>query len=361
MEFIQNKQLIGHIAPDKDSMRHSEGDFIKLKDGRIMFAYSRFGAKSFNDHSCSDIVAVMYDPVKEILDSTTVILKKATDMSASNLMSVTLLRMQNDDIGMFYIKKIPGLKSQIILSRSSDEARSFYIDILCCPIDFEGYHVLNNNRVMRLSNGRLIMPLSLHRAGIVNDKEVFDGRGTVFFYYSDDDGYTWQKSNSILNLPSHNTKTGLQEPGVIELPNGSLYAYFRTDQMVQYESYSFDNGNHWALPQPSKFSSPDSPMKIAKNPYSDKYYAIWNPIPSYNGRLRTKIVWGRTPLVISYSDNGTDFSEPEILEDDPDRGFCYPAIFFIDEKTMLLAYCSGGELEKSCLCRTTITKVTVQQ
>ena len=98
---------------------------------------------------------------------------------------------------------------------------------------FDGYYILNNNRVIRLSNNRIIIPLACHMTSCIDGKLYFDERGTVFFYYSDDDGYTWNRSSTMLTLPSTHTKTGLQEPGVIELPNGVLYAYFRTDQMLQ--------------------------------------------------------------------------------------------------------------------------------
>ncbi len=359
MSIIADKQILGHIAPGTDNQRNSEGDFIQIDKNKVIFAYSRFREKSFHDNAESDIARIVLDTDSENLNLSYAILKKAKDMGVDNLMSVSFLRMQNGDIGMFYIKKLPGVKSQIILSRSKDNCETFYEDRICCPTVYDGYYVLNNNRVIRLSSNRIIIPLSYHMTSFKDSKEHFDQGGVIYFYYSDDDGYTWDKSKCMLALPSQNTRTGLQEPGVVELPNGCLHAYFRTDQMVQYESFSFNQGINWTLAQPSRFTSPDSPMKIARNPYSGKYYAIWNPIPNYNGRVKERYAWGRTPLVIAFSDNGIDFSEPEIIEDDPFRGFCYPSIFFIDEKTLLLAYCSGGAEEKACLCRVTITKLTV--
>jgi hypothetical protein len=48
-----------------------------------------------------------------------------------------------------------------------------------------------------------------------------------------------------------------------------------------------------------------------------------------------------------------------VLEDDPTRGFCYPAVEFLDENTLLLAYCSGGKEDGGCLNRITIRKITL--
>ena len=101
-------------------------------------------------------------------------------------------------------------------------------------------------------------------------------------------------------------------------------------------------------------------MLIKKNPYSDKYYAVWNPTPSFFGRPMPKGVWGRTPLVIAESDDGVNFSEPVVLEDDENRGFCYPAMEFTSPTDILLGYCSGGTDDGCCLNRLTLRKITIE-
>ena len=130
--------------------------------------------------------------------------------------------------------------------------------------------------------------------------------------------------------------------------------------MWQYESVSLDQGEHWFTPQPSKFTSAMSPMLIKQNPCSGKYYAVWNPVPDYPGRPHPGHSWtaGRNPLVIADSADGVRFSEMYTLENDETRGFCYPALYFLDEKTALISYCSGGDTDGCCcLNRTTIGKI----
>ena len=105
-------------------------------------------------------------------------------------------------------------------------------------------------------------------------------------------------------------------------------------------------------------------MKIARNPMSGRYYAVWNPAPLYNGRAADPpgewITAGRTPLVMAESTDGVTFGEPVAIETDAHRGFCYPALFFLSGREMLLAYCSGGRAETACLCRTTIRRITLK-
>ena len=44
------------MSANKESRRKGEGDFIRLKDGRIMYAYTEMlGSEAFDDHHVSQI------------------------------------------------------------------------------------------------------------------------------------------------------------------------------------------------------------------------------------------------------------------------------------------------------------------
>ncbi|NLX78656.1 MAG: exo-alpha-sialidase [Clostridiales bacterium] len=362
-EFKHKKsEIVAVLNPSENNPRNSEGDFIELKDGRILFAYSRYtGSRSEDDRPC-DIACIYSHDGGKSFDMAPRILKKASEHNVENIMSVSLLRLQNGDLGLFYlIKHKDALTSDYVLCRSADEGETFYSAVSCFSPHNPEYYVVNNNRVLRTKSGRLIVPAALHRR---HPKNIIYGidPALAVFSYSDDDGFTWKSFSGTLACPVYRSETGLQEPGVIELNNGVLYAYFRTDLMCQYESFSLDGGKSWTLPQPSAFTSPVSPLKIAQNPYTGLYYAVWNPIPNYQGRDKnlhenTSLSWGRTPLVIAESEDGINFSDYCIIEDDPEAGFCYPAIYFTGENSMLLSYCSGDKTCHSCLCRTTIRKL----
>ncbi len=155
-----------------------------------------------------------------------------------------------------------------------------------------------------------------------------------------------------------NCESGLQEPGVLELSPGVIWGFSRTDLGRQYEMYSIDNGNTWTTVQPSRFTGPNSPLSMKRDHKSDWIYAVWNPIPEYNGRKRQKIfTGGRTPYVIAVSkDNGKTFSEPTAFETEEDHGYCYCAIHFLDD-AILLGYNGGGPEDGSCLARTRIRRI----
>jgi len=350
-------RIVASWGPNGTYSRHSEGDFLRLKDGRILFVYSRF-TESYDDGAPSDLVACWSgDEGETWTEPVTVI--SASLFNTENVMSVSLMRMQNGDIGLFYIVKQTKSINRLILSRSGDEGRTFGTHIECSLPDRAGYYVLNNDRVERLSSGRLIMPLAYHRGGH-GENAYFDGRSYDCFLLSDDDGATWHEAADAVFPPFTHTGSGLQEPGVIEKKNGVLWGYSRTDQMVQYEYFSMDGGEHWTAAQPSGFTSPCSPMKIDRHPETGDLYAVWNPIPVYNGRYTSRAGWGRTPLVWAVSkDDGVTWSNYSIIEGDEEHGYCYPAIFFTKDGCMLVAYCSGGPEDGICLARLSIQKIRI--
>lgn len=352
--------ITASFAPDEKYPRHSEGSFIRLNDNRIMFIYSRFTEYN-GDDAPSDLVAVYSSDEGETWSAPRTVIS-ASMYNTRNVMSVSLMRMANGDIGLFYIVKQTPAVSRIMLSRSCDEGESYYSHMECTYPGLPGYYVLNNDRVIRLKTGRILVPLAFHRSGIKPDGKtpVFDGRSFNCFLFSDDDGYTWAEAPDTVYPTFTNTKTGLQEPGLIEKLNGTVWAYARTDKMYQYEFFSTDVGLHWTVPQPSRFTSPPSPMLIKRNPETNVLYAVWNPIPMYNGRERSSAGWGRTPLVYATSnDDGITWSDPIIIEENPEHGYCYPAIFFTNDNAMLLSYCSGGPADGICLARTTIMKIEI--
>lgn len=367
-EFDENSSAVSAVyAAHGKNARNSEGDFIRLKDGRIMFAFSYYYGEGAGDHARCEIRAVYSDDDGRSFyagtdDGEPRLLFSAEKYGQKNVMSVSLMRMENGDIGVYYLLKHSDMTDEMLLSRSADEGESFYETTQVLPGAFKGYYVVNNCRVERLSDGRIIVPAALH---YVSHEEggQFDPRSSVCFFESRDDGRSWRKMWAMLELPQlAYSQTGLQEPGVLELPCGALYAYMRTDVGCQFEALSPDGGGHWFGPQPSRFTSPCSPLKLAKNPYTGKFYAIWNPIPEYNGRVsRNGAVWGRTPLAIAESTDGYnyDIENMRLIENDDTRGYCYPAVFFPDKDTMLLAYCSGGAEDGMCLTRLTIRRLTL--
>lgn len=369
-----NKHHIIDIAPsvgNSSNPRNSEGSFITLADGRIMFAYSRYQGMDADDHAYAEIAAVYLSSDGGEVSEPEILVKPnpascGGETEETNCMSVSLLRLGNGDIGLFYLVKHRGVWSEYVMRRSADEGKTWSEAVLCSP-KYKGYYVVNNDRVLMTEKGRLIVPLANHPSVMLyrGMPDSVREHSYAVFTASDDDGAAWRQISEPVTLTGGGkSRTGLHEPGITELPGGTLYANFRTDMGRQYESVSIDGGESWFAPQPSQFTAPPSPLLIKKNPYSGKYAAVWNPVPLGYGRSQHQPdtgYWhgGRSPLVIAFSDDGVHFSAPAELENNPNAGFCYPAIHFTSENTAFLAYCAGGveKTDVNCLVRTRIVKL----
>lgn len=351
-------KILCDLAPNETNMRNSEGAFVTLNDGRLLFAYSRYGGKGFRDESSADIAAILSVDDGETWSEPQVLFT-AESHGTANIMSVSMQRLTSGDIGIFYLIKHGFHDTRLVMRRSKDEGKSWSKAEYC--INRLGFNVVNNDRVIKLSNGNLIFPAAHHGVRIQPGNPSFPYAAN-YFYCSDDDGRSWVENDCSISLNSPHTKVGLQEPGIIEIAEGVLWCWARTDMGRQYEYFSFDNGLTWGEPRPSRFTSPCSPLSMKRIPGTQKLLAVWNPISNYTtikkdipGSDRKRLVYAVSP------DNSGTWGEPVILEDDSESGFCYTAIHFL-ENSVLLGYCAGNrEKEYSILSKLRIRKIEISE
>ncbi|HOO26478.1 MAG TPA: sialidase family protein [Clostridiales bacterium] len=344
------------IPPSEENKRNSEGAFITLKDGRILFAYTYYGAEGWRDESQADIAFIFSDDEGETWSEKEIVFK-AEDHDVKNIMSVSFVRFNNDDIGIFYLVKRGFEDNRLVMRRSFDEGKTWSDPKFC--INRKGFNVVNNDRVVKLSNGRLIFPSAHH--GVRPQPAIpFFPYAIDYFYFSDDDGENWYENEFATTLNSPHTRTGLQEPGLVELAPGLLWAWSRTDMGRQYEFFSNDNGFRWGNPEPSYFTGPCSPLSVKRIPQTGELLAVWNPIPEYPTSKNEVKYSPRKRLVYATSDdNGATWGEPVIIEDDDECGYCYTAIHFTSD-SVLLGYCAGNEFtDYSILSRIRIRKIKI--
>ena len=361
---VLNKfDIAAELFRGDDNPRNSEGDFALLRNGTILFAYSRYHGDDDHDDAACDVAGLLSSDGGRTFAPLPGLLATAEELRTKNIMSVSLCRIPDGTLCLFYLAKF-GPQSAVYLKRAKeDNGLSFGPPELCVPVKRNVYYVVNNARICVTPQGEVLVPLARH--AIVGEKGTRSGSyfGTACVWAGDGHARNWYQKSKVLSMPyPGRSRTGLQEPGLEVLPDGRLYGYFRTDRHFQYESFSGDCGATWTRPIPSVFTSPASPMLIRRNPYSGVYYALWNPIPNYNGRLAPNGRWvndGRTPFVMAQSEDGLTFSPFTVLENDPNRGYCYPALYFLNEKEFLLSYCCGGEEDGMCLTRTRIRHVTL--
>ena len=326
-------EVVLNLDPTHDNPRNSEGSFVTLKSGRILFIYTRFlgGAA---DHSPAQLVSIQSDDGGRTWSREPKIVVE--NPPGANVMSVSLLRLRGGPIALFYLAKNSLLDCRPVMRISTDEAQTWseprHVG------DAPGYFVLNNDRVIQLQSGRLVAPVGFHRSRGSDPQNYrsLDMRAIALWYLSDDAGKTWQEADDWWALPMRTT-TGLQEPGVVELADGHLFSWARTDQGAQFGCYSTDNGKRWSAPEKTDLESPASPASIKRLPGSSDLLALYN---DHSGRFPFP-KGKRSPLVAAISsDGGKTWPHRKLLEDDQTGWYCYTAIHFTEDAA-LLAYCAG--------------------
>ena len=338
------KEIVLRLEPGPENPRNSEGDFISLKDGRIMFVYSRYFGANGGDHSPAYLAARFSNDGGKTWTSED--LKVVEREGTMNVMSVSLLRLQNGKIALFYLKKNSETDCIPMVRFSNDEAKT-WSDPVPCITDKKGYFVLNNNRVIQLKNGRILMAVNLYN---IAEGSILN-KGSLWSYYSDDNGLTWKSGVEVPNPDKFLT----QEPGIVELKNKDILMIIRSNPGVQCISYSKDKGVTWSSVKSSNIKSPVSPASIERIPSTGDLLLVWNN----NGGDDPAIKGKRTPLTVAISkDEGKTWQKAKNVEDDPDGWYCYIAIHFVG-KDVLLGHCACNRPKGTGLAVTQITKLSV--
>ncbi|MHB0939684.1 MAG: sialidase family protein [Armatimonadota bacterium] len=342
-----SNEIVLSLPHGPNNPRNSEGAFITLADGRVLFVYTHYYGDSSSDHASAYLAGrSSADGGRSWSAEDRLVQENEGDL---NVMSVSLLRLQDGRIALFYLRKNADNTCILRMRASTDEAETWSEAVDCIPSP--GYYVVNNDRVVQLQGGRIVVPATYHRMMSRPDKETgkpvvcMDGRSIALCFLSDDGGATWREGKDWWALPVRGS-SGLQEMGAVELKDGRLYGYCRTSVGWQYEMQSSDGGETWTAPQPSPFQSPCSPLSIKRIPSTGDLLAVWN---DHSGELapipwgtQAGMGWRRNPLVTAVSsDEARTWTHKRVIECEPDHGYCYTAIHFVED-AVLLAYCCGG-------------------
>lgn len=367
-----DNNIVLQFDPTPGNRRNSEGAFVTLNDGRLLFAWSKFLSDKGGDQEPSVIVCRTSDDDGQTWTKEDRVLVQP-EGAAHNVMSVSLLRLQDGRIALLYLskeEKANGAHQCRPEIRFSDDE----METLSPPIPLTlstDYHVANNDRLIQLEDGTLILPVAQHRFGIapqLSDEGKpylqFKAPGLVFCFLSRDGGQSWTESiNSVYR--AFPDGSGLQEPGVLPVHDGRLWLWARTSwkdgeaHARQWQTFSEDSGSTWSEPEPSVFASPCSPLSMKHIPSTGDLLAVWN---DHSGRFpfadRADV---RSPLVGALSsDEGVTWKAHFLLENEPEHGYCYTTIHFTDD-AVLLAYCAGSPQQGGRLNRLRMRRILLSE
>lgn len=315
------EQILRPTSPTNP--RNGEGSMIELQDGSLFLAFGEFYSTNAGDYGAAHICGMRsrdrgrnWTPSFPLVENDVL-----TTFSAS------LLRLHSGKILMAYCRKHSRTQGRFWMQASSDEAQTWSVPWPSTPA--EGYFVMNNDRLVQLSTGRILQPVAIIPPDVTED-DPFHCITTAL--YSDDEGLTWAPSRTLLDVPAID---GLQEPGIVELKDGSLMMYYRTSLGCQYCSWSTDQGESWSLPEAMDgLVSPVSPASIKRIPQTGDLLAIYNHQPPNLDRPRR--YRGRFPLTAAISqDEGQTWQLQRNVETNAAYEYDYTSITFVEDEVLL--------------------------
>jgi sialidase-1 len=314
---------------NQEHPRYSEGSVARLADGSLLYATTEF-AGSASDFAAAQIVARISSDGGQTWGQQRVLQE---NVGRNNVMSASLARLRpleptGAPLGLFFAQKNGPADLQVYLRTSTDEGRSFGAPSLVSTTGSaaaEGYHVINNDRVVLLSTGRLVCPVAW--SADVQQSNHF----VSFCYLSDDAGRTWRRGRGQVDLP----KRGAMEPGVLELADGQLLMIIRTQLGYIAASRSADGGETWSEPKSWGVTSPESPATVKRLPATGDLLLVWNDAYSAGQGHGGK----RTPLVAAISsDEGATWRHRKPLEDRTDQTYAYTSLLTVEDRVLLTYY-----------------------
>jgi predicted neuraminidase len=303
------------------NMRNSEADALLLRDGRLLLAWTEFLGDGKSDWTGARLSArISSDRGATWGERFTL----QENIGAMNVMEPDLLRLKSGKVLFLFARKNSPADCAPMVRISKDDAKTFSPPVPMTITPSPSYTGFNHDRAIQLRGGRVLMPLFF-----TTDYRV-DPHIRSRIYYSDDEGASWKPSETILELPQ--SKAGAQEPGVIELNDGRVMVWVRTDLGRIYRAYSRDKGKTFSELQPiAGVESPRSPQSMKRHPRTGDLVLVWNNSPKE-----------RTPLSTAVSrDEGLTWTHRKVLDDTPGETFAYTSLEWLRDGVFLSYYAAG--------------------
>ena len=124
------------------------------------------------------------------------------------------------------------------------------------------------------------------------------------------------------------------QPTMVQLANGNLFAFLRTNKNQIFQTISEDLGETWSTPEGIDFANPNSALDMVRTPKGEII------LVSNITRNKGNTMKNRKSLHISYSpDEGKTWTKQKtIIEDEKDGRFAYPSVIYGSDNLLHITY-----------------------
>ncbi len=187
------------VAPSvPNNLRNSEGTILELDDGGLLLAWADYYGsepEQRDDSPARISAAISRDQGRTWGPRFTL----QENIGGRNVMCPSLLRLKSGKILFFFLQKNSNDDCFPLLRVSTDGAKTFSpprpIPLAQNP-SYLAYTGFNNDRVIQLASGRILVPMFAEKAGASPRNVECLSR----IIYSDDEGQTWTPSETIIDV-----------------------------------------------------------------------------------------------------------------------------------------------------------------
>ncbi len=343
--YILHEELIADHRTD--GLRTGEGCVAPLANGDLLLVYGSFHGSG--DSAPATLIERRSRDGGRHWSKPRVFLP--TPRGVLNLMSISLLPLQDGRLAGIFLRK-----------QSQDDCRPYFMTAAgnarrwtkpARMIERPGYFVINNDRLVQLRSGRLLAPYAFHGTSIALAQPSVCG-----CVISDDAGASWRLGAREIRIEPANVRrpqlvdkrlpeawrhirerqVQCQEPGVVELADGRVMMWCRSNGGYAYRAFTRDGGETWspfqAIPE---FAMPNGPQSIKRLPGGDRLVMLFN---DRTGIPMGHLQWSwRRPLAIAVSDDhGATWRRHGLLEPDSVPTNCYYSICFHGARAVFTYY-----------------------
>lgn len=256
----------------------SEADIIPLKDGRLLLAYAGVNARI-----SSDMGRTWSGPFHP---------RRGSGKPVDGVHCLSLTRLADGSIGMFFSLESRGWKDVPLgFCFSTDEGETWSETITVNPPKTRAYMCMDRGIVLqRTHKGRIVLETCYRELGPApstdpgqapHGPDVDENLTNSVVYFSDDGGKTWQRSLHEVFVVLDHGRGGFwvfEEPVAVELKNGDVLMFGRTNLGQLFTSRSGDGGYSWAQPVPTGLASSYAPCMVKRIPTSGHLLMIWSQV-----------------------------------------------------------------------------------
>jgi len=246
---------------DLQHVRQSEASIIAFDDARLLLAYTDFYDGKWYDQGPARIMGKWSHDWGQSWSEPFVIQE---NIGRINVMEASLLRLPSGRVLLSFLRKDvqppKGSAAGVLhpmLIYSDDDCRTWSEPVQITRGD--AYWCSTNDRLIRLSTGRILLPVDEKSAG-------------SHVWLSDDDGITWRRGAGAVHPPDGKRYA---EPTVVELSDGRVDMYIRNDTGFIHVARSADHGDTWTLHNTWGPPSPYAPCMVKRLPGSPDLLLIW--------------------------------------------------------------------------------------